>query len=86
MTMSQYDPLPATSQDNSSDSWITEQLLYDAYMTDCKAPENLTGQKIYELAHDNPEALRTAPHKTVIGRPDEVAAARKPILRYEWEE
>ena len=38
------DPLPATSQDNSSDSWITEQLLYDAYMTDCKAPENLTGQ------------------------------------------
>ena len=38
------DPLPATSQDDSSDSWITEQLLYDAYMTDCKAPENLTGQ------------------------------------------
>ena len=24
--------------------WITEQLLYDAYMTDCKAPGNLTGQ------------------------------------------
>ena len=43
-------------------------------------------REIYELAHDNPEALRTAPHKTVIGRPDEVAAARKPILRYEWEE
>ena len=38
------DPLPATSQDNSSDSWITEQLLYDAYMTDCRAPDNLTGQ------------------------------------------
>ena len=38
------DPLPATSQDNSSDSWITEQLLYDAYMTDCRAPGNLTGQ------------------------------------------
>lgn len=43
-------------------------------------------REIYELAHDNPEALRTAPHKTVIGRPDEVAAARKPVLRYEWEE
>ena len=38
------DPLPATSQDDSSDSWITEQLLYDAYMTDCRAPDNLTGQ------------------------------------------
>ena len=38
------DPLPATSPDNSSDSWITEQLLYDGYMTDCSDPKNLTGQ------------------------------------------
>ena len=38
------DPLPATSQDNSSDSWITEKLLYDGYMTDCSDPKNLTGQ------------------------------------------
>ena len=38
------DPLPATSKDNSSDSWITEQLLYDGYMTDCSDPKNLTGQ------------------------------------------
>ena len=37
-------PLPATSQDNSSDSWITEKLLYDGYMTDCSDPKNLTGQ------------------------------------------
>ena len=38
------DPLPTTSPDNSSDSWITEQLLYDGYMTDCSDPKNLTGQ------------------------------------------
>lgn len=38
------DALPATSQDNSSDSWITEKLLYDGYMTDCSDPKNLTGQ------------------------------------------
>lgn len=38
------DPLPATSEDNSSDHWLTEQLLYDAYMTDCTDPANLTGQ------------------------------------------
>ena len=38
------DPLPATSKDNSSDSWITEKLLYDGYMTDCSDPKNLTGQ------------------------------------------
>ena len=38
------DPLTSTSDDNSSDSWITEQMIYDAYMTDCTAPANLTGQ------------------------------------------
>ncbi|MBO3725335.1 protein translocase subunit SecD [Actinomyces bowdenii] len=38
------EPLPATSQDNSSDQWLTEQLIYDAYMTDCTDPANLTGQ------------------------------------------
>nr|WP_300336498.1 protein translocase subunit SecD [Actinomyces sp.] len=37
------DPLPATSEDSSSDQWITEQMIYDAYMTDCKAADNLTG-------------------------------------------
>ncbi|ARD41631.1 protein translocase subunit SecD [Actinomyces gaoshouyii] len=38
------DPLPATSNDNSSDAWITEKMIYDATMRDCTAPENLTGE------------------------------------------
>lgn len=33
-------------------------------------------------AKENPEAAARAPAKAVIGRPDEVAAARNPILRY----
>lgn len=37
-------PLTATSKDASSDSWISEKLIYDAYMTDCTAKKNLTGQ------------------------------------------
>lgn len=41
--------------------------------------------KIYEEAVASPEALHSAPHTTPIGRPDEVAAARKPVLRYRWE-
>jgi len=39
-------------------------------------------RELYDLAYQNPEALRTAPHKTVIGRPDEVGAARHPKLGY----
>lgn len=42
--------------------------------------------KIYEQALADPEQLHSAPHLTPIGRPDEVAAARKPVLRYTWEE
>ena len=42
--------------------------------------------EIYRMALENPEALHGAPYKTPIGRPDEVKAARKPVLRYHWEE
>ena len=38
------EPLASTSDDSSSDSWITEQMIYDAYMTDCTASDNLTGE------------------------------------------
>ena len=42
--------------------------------------------EIYRKALENPEDLHGAPYKTPIGRPDEVKAARKPVLRYHWEE
>ncbi len=38
--------------------------------------------KILDEAEKDPEGLHAAPHNTAIGRPDEVAAARNPILRY----
>jgi len=37
---------------------------------------------IAEEAATNPELLKTAPHTTRVGRLDEVAAARKPVLRW----
>ena len=33
-------------------------------------------------AEDNPTLVKTAPHSTRIGRIDEAAAARKPVLRW----
>ena len=35
-------------------------------------------------ADSAPDALHAAPTKTPIGRPDEVQAARSPVLRYHW--
>ena len=39
-------------------------------------------RKLYAMAHEDAEAMHTAPHTAPIGRPDEVKAARHPVLRY----
>lgn len=39
-------------------------------------------RKLYDLAHEDPEYMHASPHNAQIGRPDEVQAARNPILRY----
>lgn len=38
--------------------------------------------EIAQLAETSPEKLQTAPHNTVVGRLDDVTAARRPILRW----
>ena len=40
---------------------------------------------LYEPAQTAPEPMHTAPHGTPIGRPDEVKAARSPVLRWQPE-
>lgn len=42
--------------------------------------------EIHELARTNPEVLHAAPVTTVIGRPDDVQAARHPVVRYAFPE
>ena len=39
---------------------------------------------ILEEAKSDPESLHAAPHSCPIGRPDEVTAARNPVLRYQF--
>ena len=39
-------------------------------------------RKLYDLAHTDPEYMHHAPHHAQIGRPDEVAAARNPVVRW----
>ncbi len=41
-------------------------------------------KQIYEKALQNPQSLQLCPITTPVGRPDEVAAARNPILRYQF--
>lgn len=41
-------------------------------------------REVYEKAGKNPKTMHEAPTKVYIRRPDEVQAARKPVLRYEF--
>ena len=41
-------------------------------------------RKLFELAKTDPEYMHNAPHNAQIGRPDEVRAARTPVLRYSF--
>lgn len=42
-------------------------------------------KKVYEQAKEDPEAMHQMPMKAQVRRPDEVRAARKPVLRYVFE-
>lgn len=43
-------------------------------------------REIYEKAKSDGEALHQSPRKASIGRPDEVTAARKPVIRFDFTE
>jgi glycine dehydrogenase subunit 2 len=68
-------------------------IVHEALMaepTETEGPETLDAfvdimMEILAEAEEDGERLHGAPFDCAIGRPDEVAAARKPVLRYEFE-
>lgn len=66
---------------------VHEALMVEPTETETKATLDETAQiflKILDEAEADPESLHAAPHDCYIKRPDEVTAARNPILRYQW--
>ena len=64
---------------------VHEALMFEP--TETEGPETLDRAaevmlKLFDKAHTEPEYMQAAPHGMSIGRPDEVAAARRPVLRY----
>ena len=65
-------------------------IVHEALMlepTETEGPETLDHaadvlKMLAQRAYDDPQAMHDAPHHTVIGRPDEVKAARHPVLRW----
>jgi len=66
---------------------VHEALMFEP--TETESPETLNAActlliDVLQRAKDAPEAAHAAPLTTVVGRPDEIAAARRPVTRYDW--
>ena len=67
---------------------VREALMFEPTETETKETLDEAAEilaEIYARAESGPEALHAAPVKTVIGRPDEAAAARNMKLRYDFD-
>lgn len=65
---------------------VDEALMFEPTETESRETLDEAAEAFLALvqqAKENPQALHDAPHSTVVRRPDEVGAARNPILRYE---
>ena len=64
---------------------VHEALMFEPTETESKETLDYVAsvmRELYELAQKDPEYMKAAPHNAQIGRPDEVQAARSPILRW----
>ena len=68
---------------------VHEALMLEPTETESKATLDEAAEifrALYKQGFEDPETMKTAPHKAKIGRPDEVRAARNPVLRWKQEE
>jgi glycine dehydrogenase subunit 2 len=65
---------------------VDEALMFEPTETESRATLDAAAEAFLDMvrqARDDPESLRAAPRSTPVRRPDEVRAARNPILRYQ---
>ena len=68
---------------------VDEAMMFEPTETESKASIDRAVEAIRGIckkAYEDPEELHGAPHHAPIGRPDEVTAARHPVVRFEVKE
>ena len=65
---------------------VREALMIEPTETESKATLDAFAEAIAQILEESPESLHEAPNTTAICRPDEVLAARKPVLKWKNEE
>jgi glycine dehydrogenase subunit 2 len=61
---------------------VHEAMMIEPTESESKATLDAFAEVLARIVEESPESLHNAPHGTPICRPDEVAAARKPVLRW----
>jgi glycine dehydrogenase subunit 2 len=61
---------------------VPEALMMEPTETESKATLDAFADALLTIKGEEPDLLRTAPHTQIISRPDEVKAAKEPILRW----
>jgi glycine dehydrogenase subunit 2 len=51
--------------------------------TESKETLDAFAETLFRITEESPELLREAPHTTAISRPDEVQAARAPVIKWQ---
>lgn len=62
---------------------VHEAMMMEPTETESKATLDAFVDAIHTIVQEDPDWLHQAPHTTPVSRPDEVAAARKPVLKWE---
>ena len=65
---------------------VREAMMIEPTETESRATLDAFADVLGRIVEESPELLHEAPHETPISRPDEVLAARKPVLRWKGEE
>lgn len=61
---------------------VPEALMMEPTETESKETLDAFADALLAIVKEEPETLRTAPHSHIISRPDEVKAAKEPVLRW----
>jgi glycine dehydrogenase subunit 2 len=62
---------------------VPEAMMMEPTETESKETLDAFAEAIHKIVAEDPEILHKAPHSTRVSRPDDVQAARKPILKWE---
>jgi glycine dehydrogenase subunit 2 len=61
---------------------VKECLMIEPTETESKESLDALAETLFRITEESPDLLREAPHTTLVSRPDEVQAARKPVLKW----